>query len=468
MAHAIHFLRRLERLSTPQTDLALALYRDPLLITYLLTKVRLPDGADRVALAIEDRPDGPHIVLSRDGAFITCLGEGMSVGDLPVVSRTQLDRLREEIDGLRDATAHVNEHGDLNKLFERLMTAGSSITREEFRVLAFLYPLMRRELMSTAFSITESLQQVRDTYRPRRYQRITPRTRDELRSYWQRMWALGHLTVLAGTQLREFLEQVMPRMNEQQRDDLHALSWGPSRTMSTPIVLRGAWAMARAGRLLLQSFKHHYEQAASFVQFIDSSLSLTAIGLRHRRLRAEVAKTIARRTSPILDPDTKHPEGGLALVLAQACEAHLQADENEDRTFLHHNLGTHLVVKGGANLPEDHPLRFHKPEDVPDDLAYALPLILDNELYRSPEQLTILHVLLPWLANAEAEKLYLPAEYYPAYELAWEPEITLMQLDGYRWYYGAKRPMRAEAKPGRNEPCSCGSGKKYKRCCGAE
>ena len=29
------------------------------------------------------------------------------------------------------------------------------------------------------------------------------------------------------------------------------------------------------------------------------------------------------------------------------------------------------------------------------------------------------------------------------------------------------QPQRVENKPGRNEPCSCGSGKKYKICCGA-
>jgi|ERR671918_592509 SWIM/SEC-C metal-binding protein len=28
------------------------------------------------------------------------------------------------------------------------------------------------------------------------------------------------------------------------------------------------------------------------------------------------------------------------------------------------------------------------------------------------------------------------------------------------------KPQRVEKKPGRNEPCSCGSGKKYKNCCG--
>ena len=32
----------------------------------------------------------------------------------------------------------------------------------------------------------------------------------------------------------------------------------------------------------------------------------------------------------------------------------------------------------------------------------------------------------------------------------------------------AKRPIRAQKKIGRNDPCPCGSGKKYKYCCGKE
>ncbi|MBR3904971.1 MAG: SEC-C domain-containing protein, partial [Clostridia bacterium] len=27
-------------------------------------------------------------------------------------------------------------------------------------------------------------------------------------------------------------------------------------------------------------------------------------------------------------------------------------------------------------------------------------------------------------------------------------------------------PVKADKKPGRNEPCPCGSGKKFKNCCG--
>ena len=31
-----------------------------------------------------------------------------------------------------------------------------------------------------------------------------------------------------------------------------------------------------------------------------------------------------------------------------------------------------------------------------------------------------------------------------------------------------REPIRKEATPERNEPCPCGSGKKYKKCCGAQ
>ncbi len=43
--------------------------------------------------------------------------------------------------------------------------------------------------------------------------------------------------------------------------------------------------------------------------------------------------------------------------------------------------------------------------------------------------------------------------------------------DGH-WYFVdgklVQQPFRAEVKVGRNDPCTCGSGKKYKKCCGAQ
>lgn len=51
-------------------------------------------------------------------------------------------------------------------------------------------------------------------------------------------------------------------------------------------------------------------------------------------------------------------------------------------------------------------------------------------------------------------------------------EISSFRREDGQWLYeggqvGAKPPPRHVVKIGRNEPCPCGSGKKYKKCCGA-
>ena len=33
---------------------------------------------------------------------------------------------------------------------------------------------------------------------------------------------------------------------------------------------------------------------------------------------------------------------------------------------------------------------------------------------------------------------------------------------------GPRQPQKSDKKVGRNDPCPCGSGKKYKHCCGKE
>lgn len=49
-------------------------------------------------------------------------------------------------------------------------------------------------------------------------------------------------------------------------------------------------------------------------------------------------------------------------------------------------------------------------------------------------------------------------------------ERSRFRREGGRWYYvdgdAAGEPVRRAAAPGRNDLCPCGSGMKYKRCCG--
>lgn len=52
-------------------------------------------------------------------------------------------------------------------------------------------------------------------------------------------------------------------------------------------------------------------------------------------------------------------------------------------------------------------------------------------------------------------------------------EVALFAREDGKWVYTGAQPMRGQTikretpKIGRNDPCPCGSGKKYKKCCGA-
>ena len=45
-------------------------------------------------------------------------------------------------------------------------------------------------------------------------------------------------------------------------------------------------------------------------------------------------------------------------------------------------------------------------------------------------------------------------------------EVSDFIKDSGRWYYLTGQPKEGVLKPKRNEPCPCGSGKKFKTCCG--
>jgi len=51
------------------------------------------------------------------------------------------------------------------------------------------------------------------------------------------------------------------------------------------------------------------------------------------------------------------------------------------------------------------------------------------------------------------------------YKILLEPDKP-EDITGLERLLNPPQPMRVEKKPGRNQPCSCGSGKKYKNCCG--
>lgn len=149
--HDVHFLERLERLSTPETELALSLYQDPVLIRALLEQLRLPEGAARVALSLGDGARGPFVVVARDGHFVTCLAEGMSPGDHPVIPRGQLDAITRRVAEVRHRLDAVRKlagpRGSVFSLLGRVFSAGPWLSREELSAIAAFQPLLKRDFL---------------------------------------------------------------------------------------------------------------------------------------------------------------------------------------------------------------------------------------------------------------------------------------------------------------------------------
>jgi hypothetical protein len=469
MGHDIHFLERLERLSMPQADFALALYRDPDLVRFVLAHVKLPDGVERVALAVENKPDTPYVLVARDGGFVTCLGKDMSVGDHVVVSRERLDRLAAERDEVRQALARVNDTGSSRQIFRRLYRSGPALPREDIRTLRAVYPLYWPELLREAIALADRLQDFRVRYRGSSYRRLSAAAREVLRGYWQASWALGHLIGLHGTVAREATASLLPGLPIEEKTAV-CFSWLATRTMSTPLVLRGAWTAARAGHELLPLYRLKFEQAGTLLTFLDSLVGLTAIGLGHRKLLGEVRKFLARRRNPALAPDTHNFDAERIRNLLPLYEKVLE-DDGAGARALHRHVGVEFLRSIREASPPEHPIHGlpASDEEVPDEIAYLLPLLIDTSLHGDADAQVFLPLLMPWVVEADLEQLYLPADTLPrlGLDVSMPPERILAQLDHYALYMNRAGPARREATPGRNEPCSCGSGKKYKRCCGA-
>ncbi len=73
--------------------------------------------------------------------------------------------------------------------------------------------------------------------------------------------------------------------------------------------------------------------------------------------------------------------------------------------------------------------------------------------------------LMPAVVAADAFELYVPADLLGHWPRRMPDEGILEHLGEVQDVLGTHTPKRAEAKPGRNDPCACGSVRKYKRCC---
>jgi hypothetical protein len=457
MGHQHHFLSRLDRVSLPHVELALSLYRDPDLVRHVVRLPHVPADAERVAIALDHDDEGPSVIVTREGTFVTCLGAGMRPTGRPVVTRVQLDGVIARANDLRKRNAarrQLGAAGDIGTLLGRLRRAGEELSREELVALSSLQPFLLQRFVGMLAQIHMELPTAQRTLA-----RIAHRTRIDrpqfvpaLQAYWKDAWAAGHLSVLIGLSARELLELLPPEV----RSFPNVLMEDTLRTAPTGLFLRVAWTVGKMGKTVLQDQKRIFEDPKSgLISVFCAGLALLVLGLRHKKLRAEVRKTILS-SSPVSVGDDSSGRDMAASLTRQGVTI---AFDVQDRALEHHlEVGRRILFERGQKLPADSPFRFASESLCPVSLGMLAALDLDGDVH-DPESLVGLYTLLPWLATANAEDLYWPQEAGRALRQPWSLQRMTTVLT-------RMKPIAPVAEgPSRSGPCPCGSGKKHKRCC---
>lgn len=93
--------------------------------------------------------------------------------------------------------------------------------------------------------------------------------------------------------------------------------------------------------------------------------------------------------------------------------------------------------------------------------AISLPFTLVGDCQALP----LLLALTTVISRLDAEALYFPRSFLQEFNFPFRPKFVTELLEKEEALYGPHKPVTAEPRPGRNDPCHCGTGKKYKKCC---
>jgi SEC-C motif len=458
--HAHHFLQRLDRLSMSHVELALSLYNDVPMLRFILDETRVPERVERAAICLGAPEEGPHVIVSREGRFITALGEGMKPYDAHVVSRADLDFIAGRVSAIRERMK-VSEQtlasgGRLGAIFKKIMEAGPRFAREDFQAIAGLHPWLRKEFLhgmfgcgTTCLDLREILSSPRHISRPQREER--------LKLGWDAWWAMNHFTMLLGIDLGWDLYADFPRARGDDPSSTTPLNWTHTRMGVYAGMIRGAWLSGRLARSNLDGYAYLYRTAQTIPITLSSGLGLMALGLRHPSMRAQIATLLAPDEGGGDEEETDVLQPRLHMLKRLISRSFGLPPEDLRRETGLRAMAFCTTVRGlnGADEASDAP--------SPSLALTCLSHGLWDTLNQSHGAVHIVSDVAAF-ALLEPEDFFVPRERFDVAFPRWSPRLAEALFAPSRAYSG-ERPTRAAPTPGRNEVCSCGSGKKYKRCC---
>ena len=463
--HSIHFLSRLERLELPEVELALYLYRDVELLRRVLGWARIPEGHERVAIGLRREEGGPHLLVTRGGAFVTCLGPGMKCREVPIITRARFDELVANSETARERMAMASallEPGEKTRdLIGRVFRSGHRLSREEYLAISGFAPMLSGHFVQrfgeTCLAAKREWRGLaRDMVRlgPKRLGRKS----EAFVAFWDRLWAVGHLAALLSQDIRAVEDQLVEACGE----PFPRLTLLPIELGFLPTAVRALLLARGLGPRALAQYVELHQTGRHPLDYLEAAGALVALGIGHEELCEEVVARLG--APPGLDP----PELFGVKDWRKALPPALQGMTRFPLLMLEKQseLGDPQWETLAAKLAPDSRWAAGR---LADDEARMLRVVAAcNE----PEKLE--DRIVPYFFGAAAVGLGSPEELYFPRELLLELEATrgedwvverVVHLVGrYRARY-RERPDRVEHPAAPNDRCPCGSGKKFKRCC---
>ena len=462
--HAIHFLERLKRANETQMKLAMELYHRPHLVRLILEIMAPPAGTERLALSISPEDKGPFVVVSRTGAFVTCLGEAMSTGDLYVVSYERLESYLRRVEELKARGEYIEEtldHLDPKEHFDYLLNRkGWQVSREDILALSTLHPVLKYDALIRVDTFVRAI--ARAEAAMLRQKRITA-PEHSLKVHWNASFSIGHNLVYAlmfGPKgLEKFLET-----------DAGMYLQEPFRLGQLSFAARALFATAKAGRYGIPVCQRCLEVGGDPTFWLFGIMGLVVIGLRHQRLRSQAKrifeKALQRNADRSYTVQLFQQKLGKRFLTVLAT-----ALKNEQMVHEHALKGFQKALFSAQKYfqpPPASPFHFDAPEQIPEDLAHAYALSALADIRIKPQMAELLASSIPWIARCEAEDLYLPRAFNELRPFKWDRTFSEYLIDNLKEWYTIRTPAISPQRPGRNAPCHCGSGLKYKKCCRAK
>lgn len=459
MGHEIHFLERLSRASVQQAETALYLYQNRRALQHIISKCGTPPDVERVAISLDSANMGPFIIINTKGEFITCLGEQMDPGStwqVPYLQfRAYLDEYREYQKHL-ERFKNMSNDGIVEELFHKIFRNGKALSRKEFQEILAIQPVIT---FVTLRCYVQSFTTHNDNFQElRKIRKNHPHYMEMLRHHWNLIWAMTNFFVLFCSRGPGGIEQELKELFKEGIFSYGILVQGELVTSS-----RAIWCAGQIGRPLLAYYKEGLTQSYSFTQWLEALTGLMVIAFREQSQRKEIFSLIMENVTThteVKDYMTKlaldHPDQ-LRRIL-----------EEPDRVIQENTAAAKKLLSLEMNhplhKPENTPSTLDVPCDIADEMANTYLINQGGSYLRDPKLGLKLLENIPWLAQASVEDLY-PSHHDLIHETTTSIEIPMMDIiEGWRVTY-VSRPVKTKPKIGRNEPCFCGSGKKYKKCC---